>query len=460
MNLSKVHSVYFIGIGGIGMSALAKWFLANGCQVAGYDRSPSVVTDQLIALGAAVTFEDSVAPIPANYKSISPENLVIYTPAISNTHPQLIYFQTNGVALLKRAQVLGLISQQYKTLAIAGTHGKTTTSCLLAHLLYNADVSMVGFLGGLAQNYDSNFIANIKEGEETYVVVEADEFDRSFLTLHPYLAAVTNVDADHLDIYGTADSVLTAFNDFVSQIQPEGKLFVCSHINELTFHNKSIYGLETADRAARNIRYADGCVIFDYFKNGEQLIAGLMLKLPGNHNITNAVAAISMALEIGISPNKIKEGIASFKGIKRRFEFIYQSDEVVYVDDYAHHPVEINALLQGVKSFWPDKPVTLVFQPHLFSRTRDFMDEFAASLSKADQVLLLEIYPARELPIKGITSEVLLEKITANKKRIITKEAVLKAVSQVKGVLLTVGAGDVDRLVEPVKQALKATTNA
>ncbi len=460
MNLSKVHSVYFIGIGGIGMSALAKYFLANGCQVAGYDRSPSVVTDQLIALGAEVTFDDQVESINTNYKSTAYENLIIYTPAIPGSHPQLRYFQTSGATLLKRSQVLGLISQQYKTLAIAGTHGKTTTSSLLAHLLYSADVSMVGFLGGLAQNYNSNFISNIKADEPTYVVVEADEFDRSFLTLHPYLAAVTNVDADHLDIYGTADSVIGAFNEFVGQIKPEGHLFVCAHIHELKAKNKETYGLEAANRAARNVYYADGCVVFDYYKNEEQLIAGLELKLPGNHNVSNAVAAISIALEIGIAPEKIKAGIASFRGVKRRFEFIYQSEEVVYVDDYAHHPVEISALLQGVKAFWPDRPVTIIFQPHLFSRTRDFMEDFAVSLSKADEVLLLDIYPARELPIEGITSEVLLEKITAKKKEKVTKQEVLKAVPDVKGVLLTVGAGDVDRLVEPIKQTLSAKVNA
>lgn len=442
------------------MSALAKWFLANGCQVAGYDRSPSVVTDQLIALGASVTFDDQVESIHTNYKSTAYENLIVYTPAISSSHPQLHYFQTSGATLLKRAQVLGLISQQYKTLAIAGTHGKTTTSCLLAHLLYAADVSMVGFLGGLAQNYNSNFVSNIKAGEETFVVVEADEFDRSFLTLHPYLAAVTNVDADHLDIYGTAASVIGAFNDFVAQIKPEGQLFVCSHITELTAPKQSTYGLETADRAARNMRYADGRVVFDYFKNGEKVISGLELTLPGNHNVSNAVAAISMALEIGITPEKIKEAVASFRGVKRRFEFIYQSDEVVYVDDYAHHPVEIQALLQGVKAFWPDREVTIVFQPHLFSRTRDFMDDFALRLSKADHVMLLDIYPARELPIEGITAEVLLEKITAKKKEKLTKEAVLKSVAKVRGVLLTVGAGDIDRLVEPIKQALTAKVNA
>lgn len=456
MKLEKLHSVYFVGIGGIGMSALAHWFLAKGYKVAGYDKTPSYVTKQLEQKGAVITFDDALSSIPTGFYEISEGLLVVFTLAIPASHAQLNYYKNNGARLFKRSQVLGLLSENYKTLAIAGTHGKTTTTSLLAHIVYQSGKSMVAFLGGLLQNYDSNFLLNIKEGEETYVVVEADEFDRSFLTLYPTVAVVTNIDPDHLDIYGDEETFVAAFNQFVSQIKPAGKLFKQLGVGNAIPVVSETYGLKEGDRTAQNIRFESGRSQFDYCKNGEVLIADVAFKMPGYHNVLNATAAISVALEIGITPLQIKEALASFGGVKRRFEFIFESEEVVYVDDYAHHPTELKALLAGVRAFWPSRKITILFQPHLFSRTRDFMQEFATSLALADEVVLLDIYPAREESIEGITSEALLALISASNKKVLSKQEAVTYLATQNGVVLTVGAGDIDRLIEPLKNALEA----
>ena len=459
MKLEKIHSVYFVGIGGIGMSALAHWFLANGCKVAGYDRTTSVVTDLLEEKGAQIILDDAISAIPEEFRSISEEVLVVYTPAIPKTHPQFNYYQDNGAQLLKRSQVLGLLSESYETLAVAGTHGKTTTTSLLAHIVYHAGRSMVAFLGGLLQNYNSNFLLNIKEGETTYVVVEADEFDRSFLTLKPSVAVVTNTDPDHLDIYGDEKSFREAFNQFVSQINPGGKLFKQVDVGDAIAATCETYGLESGDRSVTNIRFENGRSKFDYVNKGEVVISDIEVKMPGFHNVLNTNAAVSVALEIGISPEEIKEALACFGGVKRRFEFVFESEEVVFVDDYAHHPTELKALLSGVRAFWPDKEITLLFQPHLFSRTQDFMTEFADSLAMADEVLLLDIYPAREEPIEGVTSQVLLDLVKSDRKSLVTKKEAIAKMAAKTGVVLTAGAGDIDRLIDPIKKELEAKVN-
>lgn len=459
MKLENIHSVYFVGIGGIGMSALAHWFLANGCNVAGYDRVTSAVTDLLEEKGAQIILGDAVSDIPKEFKNISENVLVVYTPAIPKAHPQFNYYKDNGAQLLKRSQVLGLLSESYETLAIAGTHGKTTTTSLLAHIVYHAGRSMVAFLGGLLQNYNSNFLLNIKEGETTYVVVEADEFDRSFLTLKPSVAVVTNTDPDHLDIYGDKESYNEAFNQFVGQIKPNGKLFKQLDVVGLDNETCETYGLKDSDRTVENIRFENGRSRFDYVNKGEVVISDVEVRMPGFHNVLNTNAAISVALEIGVTPNEVKEALACFGGVKRRFEFVFESDDVVFVDDYAHHPTELKALITGVRAFWPNKEITILFQPHLFSRTQDFMNEFAESLALADEVLLLDIYPAREEPIEGVTSRVLLDLVKSEKKSLVTTEEAIAKMTRKTGVVLTAGAGDIDRLINPIKQELEAKVN-
>lgn len=459
MKLENIHSVYFIGIGGIGMSALAHWFLAKGCNVAGYDRAESSVTDSLVAKGAKLILDNSIDALPSKFVEASDDVLIIYTPAISSSHPQLQYFQDKGAQLMKRSQVLGLLSKNYKTLAIAGTHGKTTTSSLLAHIVYHSDRSMVAFLGGVLQGYDSNFLLHLKEGEETYVVVEADEFDRSFLTLYPDVTVVTNVDPDHLDIYGDEKEFIRTFNQFVGQLKPGGKLFKQVSIGDKIGKEHDTYGINEGVCRAENVRFDSGKSLFDYIVNNEIIIADVRVKMPGFHNVMNTVAAISVALEIGISGEEIKAALACFGGIKRRFEFVYESKEIVFVDDYAHHPKELDALLRGVRAFWPNETITILFQPHLYSRTQDFMNEFAESLSLADEVLLLDIYPAREEPISGVTSAVLLDLISIENKAIVSKEDAIEVLPTKKGVVLTAGAGDIGRLINPIKQKLEREVN-
>ncbi|MFY0687622.1 MAG: UDP-N-acetylmuramate--L-alanine ligase [Cyclobacteriaceae bacterium] len=451
MNLDKIHSVYFVGIGGIGMSALARWFNSRGAFVAGYDRVRTPLTSALIKEGIDIHFADSEALIPDQCKD-SKQTLVVYTPAIPDDHNELHYFDLNGFAVKKRSEVLGIITKDHYTVAVAGTHGKTTTSSMVAHLLHGSEKGCSAFVGGIMTNYGSNLINGDRDAP---VVVEADEFDRSFLRLNPNFSVVTSLDPDHLDIYGDSGEMHKSYLDFMQLTDPKGNILlhenVAEKVGDTLSRAFSTYGLESARIKATNIRVSDGCFVFDY--EGEVSIKDLRLQLPGFHNVSNAVAAITAALHLQMTPEQISERIGTYKGVKRRFEYVIRRDDVVYIDDYAHHPSEIQALLTSVRKLYPDKRITAVFQPHLYTRTRDFQEGFAESLSAADEVILLDIYPARELPILGITSQVIFDKINHSNKHHMQKEDFPGCLDDLKPeVLLTVGAGDIDQLVPLIKE--------
>ena len=445
MNLNAINNVYFIGIGGIGMSALARYFVAKGKDVAGYDKTPSDITEALQELDVEVHYSDSVAEI--NSAFLDPQHtLVVYTPAVPKDHSELNYFRNNNFEVYKRSQVLGEITKQTTCLAVAGTHGKTTTTSILGHLLNECNAPVTAFLGGISENYNSNLIIN---GTEV-TVVEADEFDRSFLTLSPDLACITSMDADHLDIYGDATELTKTFKAFSECIKPDGKLFVK---NGLPLKGIT-YGVDDdADYSAKNIRISNGSYVFDaQTPNG--LYKDFQFNLPGRHNLSNAIIALAMAADYGCPYDQLAKGLASYKGVKRRFTYQIKTDDFVFIDDYAHHPEEINAVHQAVREMYPDRKVLAIFQPHLYSRTRDFVDGFAKSLSKFDEVLLLDIYPARELPIEGVTSEWLLEKIENSNKNLISKSAIVDAIKASNAnVVLTIGAGDIGVEVKHIKEA-------
>lgn len=457
MSFEGIHRVYFLGIGGIGMSALARWFVHEGYTVSGYDRTPSPLTEELITEGMMVTFEDSLDSIPETVKKSPNSTLVVWTPAIPKDSIQLAFFQKNGFTLKKRSEVLGMVTKNFYTIAVAGTHGKTTTSSLLAHLFKDAGKPIAAFLGGITQNYQSNLILGKKKSKKKrFVVVEADEFDRSFMRLHPNEAVVTSTDADHLDIYGDEATILDGFGDFVKLIDKKGRLFIQYNAADrlgserLPKISTRIYGLRSEGIRAENIQARPGSFVFDYV-DGQKVIPQLELFIPGFHNVENALAAIAIASEHGITDQEIKKGLASFRGVKRRFEIHVNQNQMVYIDDYAHHPEEIRACLSSVIAMYPASKLTVVFQPHLFSRTRDFADGFSESLSLADEVVLLDIYPARELPIEGVTSEMLLEKIQSKKKALVSKEDLLNYLEKsAPEVLVTLGAGDIDRLVPKI----------
>ncbi len=446
MNLESIDNVYFIGIGGIGMSALARYFHANKKHVSGYDKTKSEITDSLVGLGISVHFEDAVENINSMFLDAN-RTLVVYTPAIPKDHKELAYFNEAGFIVMKRAAVLGLITENTQCLAVAGTHGKTTTTSILGHLLNECDVPVTAFLGGISENYQSNLIIN---GTDV-TVVEADEFDRSFLTLSPDLACITSMDADHLDIYGDAKELEKSFKDFANKIKQNGKLFVRNGlpINGIT------YGIEDgSDYAIVNLKIENGAYVFDV-KTPKATLGKFKFNLPGRHNLSNALIALAMAAEFGCPHQQLAKALASYKGVKRRFSYHIKNDDVVYIDDYAHHPEEINAVHQAVREMYPNQKVLAVFQPHLYSRTRDFADEFAASLSKFDEIILLDIYPARELPIAGVTSQWLLDKIENSNKQLVDKSNLIAKIkeSQAK-IVLTIGAGDIGEEVKHIKQAL------
>ena len=436
---------YFIGAGGIGMSALERYFKSIGKTVLGYDKTPTELTSALIEEGIEIHFEDNIDLIPAE---INQENtLVIYTPAIPKDHKELNYFFDQNYEVLKRSEVLGAITKHTYAIGVAGTHGKTTTSSILGHLLKVADLESTAFLGGIAENYHSNIILNGSK----YTVAEADEFDRSFLRLSPKLAIITSDDADHLDIYGEREEVKKSFQEFGSIV--EEQLFVRKGLN---FPNAKTYGIEEgADYDGVNVRIEDGFYVFDVnTPNGT--LKDIKFQLPGRHNMENAVAAIAVADYLGISSEKIHEALASFIGVKRRFNR-FMIHNKVYVDDYAHHPTELNAVIRSLKELYPGKKLLGVFQPHLFTRTRDFAAEFAESLSELDELILLDIYPARELPIEGITSKWLLDMVNLKEKSVYSLEEALPAIqSKDFDVLLTVGAGNIDTLVTPIKKWLES----
>jgi UDP-N-acetylmuramate--alanine ligase len=447
MNINRFTHIYFIGIGGIGMSALARYFIANGKIVAGYDKTKTEITEQLQVLEASVNFEDQLEAIPEYFKNAE-KTLVVYTPAIPQNNIQFNFFKLNNFEIVKRSELLGAITKNTFCIAVAGTHGKTTTSAILGHLLYCCNVPVTAFLGGISINYNSNLIVN---GTEVSVV-EADEFDRSFLKLSPDYACITSMDADHLDIYGEAAEIKEAFVDFSKCIKPNGKLFIK---NGLPLEGIT-YGIEdNADYSAQNIRIENGHYVFDVnTPNG--LLKDFKFNLPGRHNLSNALIALAMAVEYGCPHQQLAKALASFMGVKRRFSYHIKEDELVYIDDYAHHPEEIKAVQNAVRELYPGKFVTVIFQPHLYSRTRDFADDFAKALSGFDSVILLDIYPARELPIAGITSQWLLDKIDHKNKALLTKTELLQSLKQNKAqVVLSLGAGDIGEEVYNIKQTLK-----
>jgi len=452
IQLSQFNRAYFIGIGGIGMSALARYFKAIGWEVAGYDKTPSPLTVELQNEGIEVHFEDLGPSIPKQFK-VKEETLVIYTPAVPKNLGELLYFQHAEAHLFKRSEVLGLLTRQSKGLGVAGTHGKTTTSSMLAHILNESQLKCNAFLGGIATNFNSNLVLNPKS---EYTVIEADEFDRSFLKLTPFASIITSTDPDHLDIYGDAAVFLEGFQKYAKLINEKGCLVKKEDL-DLTSNAQIItYAIDSpsANYSGNDLRFIDGQFLMDV-RTPSGVLSNVEMGIPGIHNAENAVACIALTQFLGLNEHEIRFGLSSFLGVKRRFEYKVKSEDLVYIDDYAHHPTEIHALVSSVRLLYPGKKITGVFQPHLFSRTRDFFEGFAKELSLIDEIILLPIYPAREEPIAGVTSDVLLEKINAPSKMLLAPNEALKYLSTIKsGVILTIGAGDIDRIVEPLKKAL------
>jgi UDP-N-acetylmuramate--alanine ligase len=448
MNLNQIHNVYFIGIGGIGMSSLARYFKAIGKEVSGYDKTPSMLTSELIESGIAIHFEDSINLIPKDY--YTENTLVIITPAVPRTHSEWNYFIERDYQVKKRAEVLGIITQDTFCFAVAGTHGKTTTSSILGHILFESGADVTAFVGGIVENYNSNLIGTGK----TITVVEADEFDRSFLHLHPNIACITSMDADHLDIYGTSEAIEASFVEFADKVADKSQLFITK---ELPLEGITCAVNEAAVFKAFNVRIGNGSYVFDV-QTPTETIQDLHFGLPGRHNLMNALMAIAMAKTFGTPTDAIAKAIASFKGIRRRFSYQIKTEKLVYIDDYAHHPTEINAVHQAVRELYPNQKVLAVFQPHLFSRTKDFADDFAKSLSAFDEVILLDIYPARELPMEGITSQWLMEKMTNEHKKLIAKQDLITTILATDAsIIVTIGAGDLGEMVPSIKQALDET---
>jgi UDP-N-acetylmuramate--alanine ligase len=451
IQFDRFKRAYFIGIGGIGMSALARYFNQLGWTVAGYDKTPSALTKQLESEGIAIHYTDEIAQIPETFKAID-ATLVVYTPAIPDNHEGLQFYKEHSPNLFKRSEVLGILTRHSKGLGVAGTHGKTTTSSMLAHILDQSSMKCNAFLGGIATNFNSNLVVN--EHAE-FTVIEADEFDRSFLQLRPFASIVTSMDPDHLDIYATKEEFEEGFKTYVALTNPEG-FSVIRYGLQLDPFNPITYGMneQKADVFGENLRYAEGKVMMDVqvFK---QNWSNVELGIPGTHNAENALACIALCNQLGLSEAEIRRGLASFKGVKRRFEYQVKGEKWTYIDDYAHHPTEINALITSVKLMYPGKPIIGIFQPHLFSRTRDFFDGFAQELSAVDHLILMPIYPARELPIEGVTSDALLAAISSDQKEICESDRVIETVLKLNGgIVLTIGAGDIDRLVAPLKTAL------
>lgn len=442
--------VYFLGIGGIGMSALARYFKAQGFEVAGYDRTCSPLTQNLENEGIKIHYSDNPSLIPENI------DFVVMTPAIPANLQELNVLRSRNVKIVKRAEVLGMLSRRCKTLAVAGTHGKTTTTALVTHIMMTAGRKISSFIGGISRNINSNVV--IGAADDDFLVVEADEFDHSFLQLSPFASIVTSIDADHLDIYGDYQHLTESFNEFVDKNSDEGIVIYHENLPIKMTKKHLTYGLENANVVARNIQIVNGLTEFEIMTSDDDVFnlhgEKFVMPLYGNHNVQNALAAVMICAFSGVDVATIKEALLTFKGVQRRFDIRVRDEKHVYVDDYAHHPEEIKAALTAARKVFPDKELTVVFQPHLFSRTRDFMDGFAESLSIADRVILLDIYPARELPIEGVTSSALLEKITSRDKMLCTKD---NLVSTVKGIdpelIMTMGAGDIDRFV-PVFESL------
>ncbi len=449
MELSSIKRVYFIGAGGIGMSALVRYFLNKKVIVNGYDKTPTPLTNKLIEEGASIHFEDSVALVDKE------ADMVIFTPAIPKDHLEMNWYKNNDFTLFKRSDVLQIITQDMFNICIGGTHGKTTISTMTAHLLHYSGFGCTAFLGGISSNYNTNFLHDRND----VCVVEADEYDRSFHKLSPSIAVVSAMDPDHLDIYGTPEAMQDAFVAFAERTKSEGTLIYKSSLSRLqnaTIQHKLTYSLydSTADAYVDNLTPHNGGYFF-YAHVRNEVIKNLYLSVGGLHNVENALVAITIAKELKISDEKIRTSLADFKGVKRRFEYVLKNDDHVVIDDYAHHPEELNALISGTRSVFPERKLTLVFQPHLFSRTKDLADEFAAALDKADEVVLLPIYPARELPIEGVSSQMILERMKSEKKELIEKENLISWVKNSNpSLLLIAGAGDIDALVKPIVEIL------
>ena len=445
MNLNQIHNVYFIGIGGIGMSALARYFQNIGKNVSGYDKTRTMLTDELVAEGISIHFEDTIDAIPTEY--YVDNTLVITTPAVPVTHSEWNYFIERNYNIKKRAEVLGIITKDTFCFAVAGTHGKTTTSSILGHILFESGEDVTAFLGGIVENYHSNLIGTGK----TITVVEADEFDRSFLHLYPNIACVTSMDADHLDIYGDASAIEDSFREFADKIEDKTKIFVPKGLD---LEGLTISINQESTFKAFNIRIENSAYVFDV-QTPSELIENVAFGLPGHHNLMNALMALAMAKTYGSKTESVVKALASFKGVQRRFSYQIKSDNRVYIDDYAHHPTEINAVHQAVRELYPNKKILAIFQPHLFSRTKDFADDFAKSLAQFDELLLMDIYPARELPMEGITSDWLLSKIENKSKKLVSKENLISEIlNSDANVIVTIGAGDIGELVPSIKKAL------
>jgi UDP-N-acetylmuramate--alanine ligase len=459
--LRDLKSAYFLGIGGIGMSALARYFLSQGISVSGYDKTPTALTDQLTGEGMQIHFTEDISLLPVN------PGLVIYTPAIPADHLEFRYLKEHNYPLKKRAEVLGMISGIYQTIAVAGTHGKTTTSTMIAHILKSAGVDMKGFLGGIPKNYGTNYLSGSKDpavkepvhgkAAGPFCVVEADEYDRSFLHLSPSIAIITSADADHLDIYGNHNDMKNSFAEFTSKIVAGGSLVMKAgtRIAPVNTNEYAIYSYALtadADFYATNIRIVEGLFHFD-FVNPAGTIQGIILGVPGKFNLENAIAALAAGCLLGIGEDQLRQALLTYQGVQRRFEFKVRRPDFVYIDDYAHHPEEIRACIAAVRELFPGKKITAVFQPHLFSRTRDFADDFARSLEQLDDLILLEIYPAREKPIEGITSQMLLDRVKLGHKRLVHKNDLLGQIrASEPEILLTLGAGDIDQFVAPIAE--------
>ena len=456
--IDKMNEVYFIGIGGIGMSAIARFFHSGGVKVSGYDKTPTVLTKELEASGIAVHYEENVELIPKKV------DLVVYTPAVPAEHAELVYYRENGYKVVKRSDVLQIISESSFNICIAGTHGKTTITTMVAHLLRDSGFGCNAFLGGIAVNYGTNFWGSKKN----VCVIEADEYDRSFLKLSPDVAIITAMDADHLDIYGTAAAMEQAFIDFSKRVKPGGVVigkFGLERSKELKSQNYLSYSLqnESADIYATNIRMKNGSYEFDVVLK-DNMLENVKLNMGGMHNVENVVAAITVASSLGIGNDKIKAAVENFRGVKRRFEYIIKNERIVFVDDYAHHPEELRALINGAKALFKQKKCTIIFQPHLYSRTKDLADGFAEVLDLADEIILLPVYPARELPIEGVSSEMVLLKMKNDDRSVMSKVALMDWIKEeyvptvnkeFGEILITAGAGDIDMLIEPIRNELK-----
>lgn len=458
MKIVDYKLYYFLGVGGIGMSALARFFNHYKKTVVGYDKTSTGLTKLLEQEGIVCHYSEDVKGLETLLSKFKKEEvLVVYTPAVPKEHAEYQYLLDKNYTILKRSQVLGEITKAFKTIAIAGTHGKTTTTTLVTHVLKSAGINCFSFMGGISKNYNTNLLLGDANDKDAYVVVEADEYDRSFLTLHPHIALITSADADHLDIYGDANHVKEGYTLFSKQVKEGGVLIVKKNVdNDLSLTDKRIiYSLNLdTDYCAQSISIENAQFFYD-IKSPVESISRVTLGLPGLHNVENSIAAVTIAQQLGIKGDVIKEALRSFSGVKRRFDYRVRTGQTIYIDDYAHHPEELKATIGSVKKLYPDKKITGIFQPHLFSRTRDFADAFAESLDLLDECILLDIYPAREKPIEGITSQWLLGKMKLKDKKLMTKVQVLEEIRlNKKEVLVTMGAGDIDSLIEPIEKTL------